>query len=626
MKMPDILRWRKGLLAALRACEHYAARAPLRFSLLAVLALLAIVVVALAPSYDTNDDVFMTMIASGQGFCPAPDEHLVFTNVIIGQALQRLYTACPRFPWYGCYLLLVHYAAQVALLYCALTMDAEFAARKDSNSNVTAQSFTRLRLGLYVGYFALVELLFLNNLQFTTTAFLAAQAGIFLVFLAARRRARQGDAAVAWPLFTAVILLVVAGLIRFESLSMALLVAAPLALVLARQASCRALIPTAVAAAFAVVLIGLATTYDRMAYEHDPQWSGFFSYNQLRVKFNDYGWTSYTPQTAGVFSAVGWTKNDHEMIAHWFFDDPVMYSEANLRAVLEAYPWKTERLTGGFGWQICRGMLRDRSVWAVFLVLPFFLAGVDRGRPARWAVIGSAIMAVVLVALLTWNVKLIPARVYFPLLSFPLSVALLFPASSQIASSLPAEKKNQGTSRSFPAWKAGSARPTWTRPVIVLLVVGVVMGLHHQCRRSVRVHRERRALQTFLADLRPSGRELYVCWEAAMPFELLSPLDNLSSWSRIPLLNLVWTQRTPWQEEIKRRFGISNLAQAMCDRDDVVLVATPLHRSLFATFVKEHFRSDVEFVPSASAGEKLVAGRFQRRALPGQTAKRPSFD
>jgi hypothetical protein len=81
------------LRLALRSCERSATQAPLRFSLLAVICLLTLSVVVLQPSYDTNDDVFMTMIVAGKGFCPAPDEHLIFTNIIIGQSLKQLYTA-----------------------------------------------------------------------------------------------------------------------------------------------------------------------------------------------------------------------------------------------------------------------------------------------------------------------------------------------------------------------------------------------------------------------------------------------------------------------------------------------------------------------------------------------------
>jgi hypothetical protein len=329
------------------------------------------------------------------------------------------------------------------------------------------------------------------------------------------------------------------------------------------------------------------------------------------VKFNDYGWTSYTPRTADVFAAVGWSENDHAMIAHWFFDDPELYSEARLRSVLDAHPWKTERLSAGYLWQNFRSPLRDRSVWAVLAVLPFFFYCARPGRPGQVAILGSAVVGLLLIGFLTWNNKVPPARVYFPLLSFPLSATLLFVASWAQA-------------KFAPAWTGAAVRPRWARVVLVLLVVGIVMGVYQQGRHSLLVRRDRRALDAFLAELDPSGRELYVCWEAAMPFELMSPLDNLSSWSRMPLVNLVWTQRAPWQEETKRRFGVSNLAEALCERDDLVLVATPEHRELFARFAREHCQADVEFVPTATAGKKLVAGRFRALARDTTTAVQQS--
>jgi hypothetical protein len=626
---------------AARACERFAERAPLRFSFAAVFILFALVLALFHPSYDTNDDVLMTMIAAGQGFCPAPDEHLIFTNILVGQTLKWLYTAWPQIPWYGCYLLAVHYAAQVGVLYCVI-------ANPLKRSKEATPSSSRTRLALYLLYFALIELAFLNNLQFTTTAFLAAQAGTFLLWLAWQRRAHEPDVAIGGPLIAAVLLLLVAALVRFESLAMALLVAAPLVLLHARRAWRAVLGPCGMAAAVAAALIALTTAYDRHAYDRDPQWRGFFAYNQLRVKFNDYRWTNYSPQTAGAFAKVGWTKNDHDMIAHWFFDDPNLYSEENLRTVLASHPWKNERLTKNYYWQTCRGLLQNRSVWALLLVAPFFLSQVELrpngprslspkallGKPAvaptfvastvnrlftatskaPWGLVGCCAAGVLLIVVLSLNTKVLPPRVYFPILSFPLAAALLLP----IRPVADVAKKNaRGALRSWFSWIEHSAK---ARLVVALLVTGTVMGVYRQARHSMVVRRDRAALQSLLAELRPSGRELFVCWEATMPFELLSPFDNLAGWSRIPLVNLVWTQRTPWQESIKRRFEIANLAEALCDRGDLVLVATPEHRSLFVTFAKEHFGADLEFVELASAGEKLVAGRFRQRALSGATA------
>jgi hypothetical protein len=589
--------------AGVLACERAATRAPLRFALLAVLALLAISVAAFRVSYETNDDVFLTMIVAGKGFCTAPDEHLIFSNILVGHALKRLYLAFPGVPWYGCYLLLTHYLAQVAVLYGTLVAEPHAQGPDDSRRRSAGR-----RLAAYLVYFAVVELVLLNNLQFTSTAFLAAQGGILLGWLAATAPAHWRTARRLVLLSAAAALVVLAGLIRLESLCLALLVAAPLGLLMWRRVARGALVPGALAAAAAAVLVLTARGYNQAAYENDPAWKGFYAYNALRCRFNDYGWTSHTPQTAHVFEAVGWSKNDHDMIARWFFDDPERYSEAKLSAALAAYPWKTARLTGDYLWQAVRRPLRDRSVWAVALVMPFFLAGIGGPRDARRAILACAVVAVALVVLVSVNNKVPPLRMYFPMLAFPLSMALLFADSGALVTER--QKSSVGLRAALDAWRA---QPRLAQVVVVLLVVGTSMGVYRQARRSVRVERERAALTAFLAEARVESRNLYVCWEAALPFELVSPLDGLDSWSGVSVLNLTWTQRTPWQDDLKRRFGISCLARAMFERDDVVLVATSAHRALFAQFVKEHYRADVEFAGPRQFGTKFAAGRFHRR-------------
>ncbi|MGD9723638.1 MAG: hypothetical protein AB7O59_20055 [Pirellulales bacterium] len=589
------------------------------FALLVSLALVVATTLIFRISYDTNDDVFLSMIAAGQGFCPAPDEHLVFTNVIIGHALKWLYTVAPDVPWYGCYLLAIHVLAQAAVLYVALASDRAVGVAESRAPEAVPRSASRL--ALYLVYFAVVELVLLNHLQFTTTAFVAAQGGLFLVGHAARRHSSSPAASVFAPLTAAVALVVLAGLVRLESLFMALLVAAPLA-VLARQTLRRALVPVGAAAGVAAALLTLATLTNRAAYDSDPRWHDFFAYNPLRCKFNDYQWTSYNSDTAPIFAAVGWSKNDHDMIAHWFFDEPNLYSQAKLRQVLDAYPWKTAHLTGAYIGEVCRRLLQDRSVWCVLLALPFVLGVLAESVRARRAVLSCAFMGLCLVVLLVLNNKRPPMRTYFPLLSFPLAVTLLFPARRAGPATLPAKAAELPgrLQRAQAAWRAQSP---WTRTAIVMLVVGLVMGLHREGRRSVRVVRNRAALHAYLDELRAGPRKLCVCWEAAMPFELMSPLGNLDSWSGVSLVNLTWTQRTPWQEDIKRAFGITDLARAMCDSDDIVLVANETHRQLFARFAQEHFSADVEFVASRQVGEQGLAGHYQRRSGHNDTVRKP---
>jgi hypothetical protein len=543
-----------GLRQLALSCEARAIRWPLAFALLAVLLLLALACGLLGPSYDTNDDVFLTMIAAGRGFCPAPDEHLIFTNILIGRLLKGLYTQWPSVPWYGGYLLTVHFLAQVALLYCALTCLPLRSRKVDSSSsdNGPDRGAFRRRLGTYLVYFAVVELVLLNSMQFTTTAFLCAQAGIFLLCLAAGRCRVGKRGVLALPMTAAVLMLVLASMIRLEGLYMSALVATPLVALLAWHLPRRAVLVGATGAAAAGLLVTMAAWHHHQAYARDPAWSGFYTFNQLRCKFNDYQWTSYTPQTAGAFAAVGWSQIDHDMIARWFFDDPEIYSEANLRSVLDGYPWKSSRWTLGYFAEIPRRPLQDRAVWAVLLTLPFFFMG-RRDRQVRGMVVVCAVLALGLVMVIGLNNKVPPMRTYFPLLSFPLAVLLLCPSGA---------RDGNDSSRASRAGVPGRhwllnqwlAQPHKVRVAIALLLVGACMGIYRQCRRSVRVHRERQALEAFAADARAQPHKLYVCWEAALPFELLSPLDSLSGWSGISLVNLTWTQRTVWQDAIKRRF------------------------------------------------------------------------
>jgi hypothetical protein len=608
---------------ALSSLVGLADRAPLRFALASVSVLMGVAIAVFPPSYETCDDVLMTMIASGKGIAPAPDAHLVFTNVAIGQALQSLYKAYPDVPWYGCYLLLVHFAAQTAMLYCALLIGRCVGPDNQGADRAANDRFTlHWRLGLFLAYFCLAELPLLNRFQFTTTAFVASQAGIFLMLLAWRRRTQAADAPVLGPLCAAAALLVVGGMVRLESLAMAALVAAPAAAFFLKDFSRRALVPCGLAATAAVALLGGAVAYDHAAYEHDPSWRGYRSLNQLRGKFHDGSWTYYSAETAPIFARAGWSENDHAMIARWYSDDAELYGQDKLASIVAAYPWQSSRNMTGLWRHAFRDIARNRYVLALLLALPFALLVVHVERSSRQAILVSLATAVVLIACVIWIKKVPPQRVFLPLMSFPLAAALLSFAWRRD------ERPAAADSRLRDRRASASIGALWQRQAVshrvatVLLVVAIVMSGLRQLRQSSLVQHDRLALQGFLHDVRTGGRKLYVSWEAALPYELYSPFDALNSWSGVPLLSLAWPQRTPCHEAIKRQFGISNLARALYERGDIVLIATDEHRDLFAKFAQEHFGDEVSFVPSRQTGSKFVAGTL-RLKTPASAAVRP---
>ena len=154
--------------------ERWTQKYPLSASLAWMGFLFAIVLSVYTPAYETNDDVSMSMIASGTGIGVQPDEHLVFTHVAIGLLLKYLYIQMPSIPWYGSYLLGIHFLSQVAVLYAMLKW-----------------RYSRAAAFCYLVLFAIAGVQLITRLQFTSTAIWCVECGLFLAWngLALRRDA-----------------------------------------------------------------------------------------------------------------------------------------------------------------------------------------------------------------------------------------------------------------------------------------------------------------------------------------------------------------------------------------------------------------------------------------------------
>ena len=72
--------------------------------LVAATAVVGCVAVVVVPSFMTNDDPVMLLIAFGRLVSPAPDKHLLYTNVAVGAGLSWLYQYVATWPWYSLYL------------------------------------------------------------------------------------------------------------------------------------------------------------------------------------------------------------------------------------------------------------------------------------------------------------------------------------------------------------------------------------------------------------------------------------------------------------------------------------------------------------------------------------------
>jgi hypothetical protein len=589
--------------ACLANCEALAARFPLAFALFVTAALFATTFAVLSPSFQTNDDPQIEMIASGRGMGLAPDEHLIFTNVIIGRLLKSLYLMSPSIPWYGGYLLAVQYLAQATLLYCTL-----------------AGGFTRWRLAAYLLLFATVGIFYLNNLQFTTTACLIGQSGAVACLLALRRAATAADRSVCGQLAVGIALLVVSSLVRLDAFYLTALVALPAALCLMGWPWRREVVRVAlVGGGVCVALVILLAAYNNAYYARDSRWQAFLTYNKLRIKFNDYGWTRYTPETATIFASVGWTENDHAMIQDWFYDDPEMYSAEKLQRILESRAWMTERLTVDYFRTCVLAVLRDKSLWPMVLVLPLALWGATRSKQNCLALAGTLAAGLALVAAVAIFNKTPPSRVYFPALTFPLALLLLICGDGV---KWPHRRWPALAVRCFfsPfAWHRRAARallrPTLVHAILIMASVGIGIAANRQWRVSAKNQALRGELYQFLADLQPRHDQLFILWPTDFPLQALSPFDSLTSLDDLHLLLIGWPQGTPISMAMKRKFAIHSPVRALHERRDVCLLGDSTSHTLLREFARQHCGVEMDFLAARNGGHAFdLAGRFEPRA------------
>lgn len=571
--------------------EIWARTRPASFAFVHCAALMALVFAVFVPGYDTNDDAVMNMIAAGRGVTLVPDEHLVFTNVLIGRALKALYTAIPAAPWYGIYLFTVHWLANAAVLFALI-----------------APRYNRSRLRLFWCFFLCAELYFINNVQFTTTAYCAGAAGVLLTLLPLHQRWPGGlriDRRTVAIFACAALLLILCGLIRVDAFWLVAALALPVGAIFAVRHRRPIL---ACAACTAVGLLGFAGVwsaerYHHAYYEQDPEWAKFYRYNQLRVKFNDEGWIHYAPDTEHVFRAVDWSQADYAMMMSWFYDDPVVYSEENLRHVLEAHPWQAARATPEMVGVSIWAVIKHRTSQAIFCALPLLLFLVERRR-GNYLVVGvSLATAVALLGYLIVFRKEPPPRVFLPILAFPLLICIFTAQFSRRWFAQGAPRL-----RLWFKWGAGElsqARGFTGQPyrwlvncAVVLLVVGTAIHTYTQYRRGRERLKEQRYYREILAAMKTeSDRErLFVCWSSCFPYESLAPLGRQAELNGVRFLALGWPQRTPFSERMKAHFGITDLAKSLYTREDIFQVSHKFCMSLLGTYVQEHYNTQVEAV------------------------------
>lgn len=119
--------------------------------------------------YETNDDLFLRMIASGE-MSGVPEAHLHFISYPAGLLLSLLYRLFPSIPWYGLFLCLPFLLTEIFVLSFLVRQIRALLARC-----VAVILFGILNFSFLFPHIA--------SLQFTTSAGAAAAGALFLFFV-----------------------------------------------------------------------------------------------------------------------------------------------------------------------------------------------------------------------------------------------------------------------------------------------------------------------------------------------------------------------------------------------------------------------------------------------------------
>jgi hypothetical protein len=522
--------------------SRFAARmksSPLLASFLLSLALFLIVFSAFRLGYGSYDDTTMIAMASGYlGGQPTP--FLVFSNVLFGLVLQPLFRLNPHVNWAVVLYIAAHFLALWALVWIIFTR--------------LMRPFHRVVALVVVVLFASY---FLIHITFTTTAAMAAIAGLALILTALRTQARM----LSKPFLAGVGLAFLASLIRLDSLELVLVLLIPGLIVSLRKPQLRKLVPGFLILGL-VLIAGLA--FDRLYMRQLPDWSAYEDYNLARSDLQD---TPRFGNGAGAIQALGWSQNDVTMFSAWFFPDPHTYSLHNLRYIAQ----HSFASRGDIG-SLARFVF-DRIVG--LQVLPFCgvvlvsWLGLWLSRRSRRSGIVPYVLGATFVGMvfyLSWTMKL-PERVLLPSLA---AVAIL-PLGLMDGFGETQHGDTPGPDRVNAHIRFGT---TLMLGSLLLLSAFILAQNAAASRLNVQRQQAYRQILTDLDRLQASGAirqpALLVSPGLGFPWEWADPLGL--NYPHLQYLPLNWDTFSPPYNQILRQHHLQTVYQGLYQNENVYLI------------------------------------------------------
>lgn len=499
----------------------------------------------LEPSF-TVDDRIQAMAVQGTGLTDQPEAAAYYCSAYLGQLLAAAARRLPTVPVYFAFQQIAHCIATALLVYGLLEQRVSRAA------------------WLYATLVLLVllpwELLNHQVLSYTSNSILIGTAMLVLALRALERRAfRRRD----WTLLGIAALM--AMLQRQTAFLLVAAVASPLLAValvrFVRSAPRGEVVRTVVVGAlFLVALKGAWWGSDHLY--RSGEWRDYTEFAPAKAMLLDYHRMATGPALTKALRANGWTKLHAEMVTHWSFADPDVFTTAKLERLIDldrAYDWRAVLQNGASSVQVpCTLMLAGAVLLWLLRVSP---------RSAGAAILGMAATALVLI---------FHYHRFLPRIWIPAAFAASFAGLAQGPASL-------GGTR----WQHVSA-------LVLLALVTAGAALWVPALLAVRDSNRlgRSMAHVFLAQVNEHPERVYV-FAGSGPLAALRPEDPGEALRGLKLLSHGTYLRTPVAQRRIRAWGSPNIYHLIAVRKDVRVHPFAI-RNLIARYVHQALPVEVE--------------------------------
>ena len=502
--------------------------------------------------YESNDDVSMSMLCAGVGIVDRPDDHLLFTNHLIGRFLGHLYDFRRSAPWYALYLLTCQ----------ALAFTVIFRILFSKGKGAIALAITAVcSIAILLRPIVL--------LQFTSTSFLLGTAGVLSILVGVERKSLRSY------LILGIVLLVLSVMVRDLSALMTvglagLLGLSKLAFTPRRK---KAVLFCLVMFVCGLVCVG-GRALDRVYFDASG-WKNAAALNSERSFVEMHKMSLEDPKTREALAVAGWSTNDFRMFKNWGYLDRDLYSLERFKAIRQVLGPLSDVITPAAFLEEHLKNLLDLTQLPIILAACIFLLFANRRKLS----LGSSIFFLVGIYCALSGLILIlrvPPRVYASVFVFAGVLALWF-LSPRLLRSVPG--------RSLPKSCA-------VVTVLLLLLTPTFFAYWSFMKDE---SRQNLILKDCYAELRKYPERVYVNWATGMALRYVRPFDDLPAiFGSMKIISVGCRTLTPMFSESLVRNGIRDLAREL-DKENLYLCARYGICRVVGRFLLEHYHLNANF-------------------------------